>query len=216
MKTVDTEFSAVEHGFRFRNSFDIPDTMRLMSLRRKLPPVILEEVVYGLCGGMCFAALDYFHQQMPVPALSKVDDMSPDLFRYLWARQLDSLKYGVLRKVLSWTLRRDKSLARSAAVYEVPKLRTKIDAGEPAVLALIRAGGVVQMMQNHQVLATGYDYAPQSGGLAIRLYDPNHPRHVPTLRLNIAAPKVGINLTQSSGEALRSFFVINYGPKTPP
>jgi len=216
MKTVNTRFNAAERGFRFVNSFTIPDTLRLTSLRRKSPPVILEDVVYGLCGGMVFAALDYFQRDKPIPTFEAVRDLTPELFQYLWARQRASLKYPVLKDVLAWTLRDDASLASSVAGHQVSKLWARLDAGEPAPLVLIRVGGISQLMQNHQVLATGYDYAAETERLAIRLYDPNYPGKTPTLTLNLASPRDGIKLAESTGDTLRGFFVIGYEPKTPP
>jgi hypothetical protein len=50
----------------------------------------------------------------------------------------------------------------------------------------------------------------------VQLYDPNHPMTEPTLRMNFADPRLGINPSQSTGEALRGWFVIDYKPRPVP
>ena len=217
MKTVNTKFSAEEDGFRFENAFDVRETLLLAVLRQKEPEAAAQNAPYGLCGGMCFAALDYLNAKKPVPKFPTVKDISAELLIYLWIRQMDTLRYPALANIVIWsTLRTDISLARSVANSEVPRLWKKIDAGEPAVLALISARGPGELTHNHQVLAVGYDYAPETDRVAIRLYDPNYPRTTQVLTLNIAAPGEGIGLKHSKPDAWRGFFVIDYEPKTPP
>lgn len=61
MGKVKTTFSAVSNGFEFVNFFEMK-----LPVKFELPlvgKVDLNRVVFGLCGGMCFAALDYFHAQ---------------------------------------------------------------------------------------------------------------------------------------------------------
>lgn len=216
METVRTGFSAAVHGFRFANSFSLSETVIPRSLRRKSPFLALSDVVIGLCGGMCFAALDYFYQPRPIPGFTSVDELSLELLDYLWRRQWDSLRGGALAKVLTWTLRQDNSLARSVAGWEIPKLRRSLSDGAPCVLALIRVGGIAEVMNNHQVLAAGYDFDPETQQMTLQLYDPNYPGEEPTLTMNLAQPGEGIHLTESSGETLRGFFVIDYSLRTPP
>lgn len=216
MDSVRTGFSAAVHGFRFANSFSLTDTVIPRSLRRKPPFLALSDVVIGLCGGMCFAALDYFYVPRPIPTFTAVDEISLQLLDYLWERQWDSLRGGALAKVLGWTLRADNSLARSVAGWEIPKLRSSLGSGAPSVLALIRVGGIAEVMENHQVLATGYDFDPETQHMTLHLCDPNYPGQEPSLTMNLANPSQGIELAQSSGEALRGFFVIEYSRRTPP
>jgi hypothetical protein len=67
----------------------------------------------------------------------------------------------------------------------------------------------------NKVTAVGYDFDADTKAMAIYLYDPNHPGEEPTLTLNLANPASGHNLSQSTGEPLRGFFVINYQPQAP-
>ena len=178
--------------------------------------------MYGLCGGMCFAALDYFHAGKPVPDQITVPAIGTDLYRYLWDRQLDTLSLPVILRVIEWMLRDDGDVARLTARREFPKLYRRLDKGNPAVLALIRGRGVEDPTQNHQVVAVGYDFDETTRQLTVYLYDPNHPYdpnypgQEPRLTMNLARPSRGIEAAQSTGEPLRGFFVIAYKPQTPP
>ena len=204
-----TDFEVREHGFHFWNYFDF-------SLEFELPlvgAIDLGEIVYGLCGGMCFAALDYFHAKV-LPALDTVIDDGSALYDYLLLRQLRSLAAPVVPlKILEWMIRDDLDVARRTASREFPKIRRRIAKGNPAVLLLIRAGGFSDPTQNHQVVATGYDLDEATQDVKIFLYDPNHPDEEPTLDMNLADPKHGIDLKQSTGEHLRGFFVLDYRPR---
>lgn len=211
MTLVRTDFSAQAHGFAFVNRFQF-------SFEFPLPfagSINLGQIVYGLCGGMCFAALDYFHAARPVPAPVSVEDVGPDLRSYLWQRQLDSLSLPVILKVIEGMLQDHGNVGRLTAGREFPKLRRRLDRGNPAVLALIRGHGVENPTQNHQVVALGYDFEETTRNLTVHLYDPNHPGEEPALTMNLARPSRGIDAVQASGEPLRGFFVIGYERHTP-
>ena len=102
------------------------------------------------------------------------------------------------------------------AQSEIPALRASLDAGKPAVLVLIRVSGLNDPSHNHQVTAVGYDFDPDTNAMVIYLYDSNHPGDEPTISLNLANSANGVNLTESTGEPLRGFFVTNYQAQTPP
>ena len=208
-----TNFSAVDHGFRFPNRFEFN-----FSVMFELPfvsPINLDKVVYGLCGGMCFGALDYFNAALPIPRTSKVKDINSPFLLYLWDRQLDSLKLPVVFKVMEWMILDDGNIGRRMSRWEIPKLKRRIDKGNPAVLALIRTQGVSDPTQNHQVMATAYRFDEATRDMVIHLYDPNHPGKNPRLNLNLSNPSQGIPIEQSTGEELRGFFVLNYRTQKP-
>ncbi len=212
MTLVSTDFSVQHNAFRFVNRFQY-------SLGFELPfagLIDMGQIIYGLCGGMCFGALDHFHAGVSIPSRETVPGVETALYDYLWDRQLDSLSLpmGVM-KIFEWMLREDKDVWQRIARSEFPKLRRRINKGNPAVLALIRVGGIDDPTQNHQVVAHSYDFDETTKQLEINLYDPNHPGQEPRLSMNLARPSSGINLTQSSGETLRGFFVIKYKPETP-
>lgn len=216
MNQVRTNFIPEQHGFKFRNSFDFPDLFQFKLPFIRAVPISIDELVYGLCGGMCFASLDYFHAGKSVPDFTNPDDINLKLFFHLWERQLASFSSGVVRRVFKWMLIDDTILARTVNQWEIPKLRNKIDNSEPAVLALIRVKGISDPTNNHQVLACGYDHDPVTKDMTVYLYDPNHPSKQPTLSMNLSSPGKGIALTQSTKEPLRGFFLIDYERQTPP
>ncbi|NUM47331.1 MAG: hypothetical protein HUU38_21740, partial [Anaerolineales bacterium] len=65
MKKGQKNFLPQKHGLRFVNRFDVADLIDLTVFENwtKTHPII-----YGLCGGMCFAALDMFYENAPAPA----------------------------------------------------------------------------------------------------------------------------------------------------
>jgi hypothetical protein len=216
METVKTDFNNQQHGFQFKNSFDFP-TLLHYYLPMNFPlPVAMGDVTYGLCGGMCCASLDYFYTGKQLPSYTEVEDINLQLFLCLWNRQLDTLKPATIRKIFEWMLRDDKSLARSMKPWESQKVREGIDQGDPVILALIRSKGITGATNNHQVLATGYDYDPGLQHMTIYIYDPNWPDEEPELAIDLSTPGQGINIEHSKDGSQRGFFKIDYKQETPP
>jgi uncharacterized protein YgiM (DUF1202 family) len=212
MAHVQTPFHSGAQGFQFPNRFEFKFPVKF-----PLPPfgtIDLSQLVFGLCGGMCFSALDYFHANETPPQVANVNEIDKKLFGYLCERQLDSLKISVVFKVLEWMLLDDREVATRMARYEIPKLRRMLDKGEPAVLALLRVKNIDHPSLNHQVLATGYEDDLASRKMVVTVYDPNHPGEEPTLALTPASRGSGMQLSQSTGEFLRGFFVIPYQKRT--
>lgn len=211
MQKMVTRFSPIDHGFAFRNLFAVR-----LPVKYKLPlggTIDLNDVSFGLCGGMCFAALDYFHAGLPRPEFETVDQLDRPTFVYLCDRQLDSLKISIVFKFLEWMLLEDSELAARMARAEIPKLRRQLAKGEPAVLGLVRVRGVSDPTRNHQVLAVGCDENEETRSLVIHLYDPNHPNETPELHVQLSRPTAAFRVAQSTGEALRGFFIIPYRPQ---
>ncbi|GIV67044.1 MAG: hypothetical protein KatS3mg047_1437 [Bellilinea sp.] len=176
----------------------------------------LNEITFGLCGGMCFAALDYFHANQFPPPFQTPQEVDPRLFGFLCDRQLDSLKIFTVLKFMEWMIIDETQIITRIKRYELPKLRRLLQKGEPAVLGLVRVRGMQSPTQNHQVLAIGYEFDPAIEQISIHLYDPNHPQLNPNIQFftgKNAPPPV---LTQSTGEPLFGFFVIPYRFQQPP
>jgi hypothetical protein len=213
MALIRTGFDPQNNGFRFANRFELDIFSRVQL------PIITKasfgELIYGLCGGMCFTALDYFHAGRLIPSVSRVGDIHYDLFSSLWERQMDSLQSATLFKLAKWMVYADSTLAHRVAKEESAHLRDQIDHGEPVVLALVRVRGFNDPTQNHQVMAVAYKFEPTTLGLEIHLYDPNYPGQTPKLSMNFSKPSQGIDLRQSTGEPLRGFFIIPYVRKLP-
>jgi hypothetical protein len=173
-------------------------------------------VAYGLCGGMCFAALDYYHAGRSVPGESDVDLIVPEVQNYLRRRQLDSLSLPVVARVIRWMMLDDRDVGRLTVTQQFPKLRARLERDDPAVLLLVRARGMEDPTRNHQVIAVGYQLDDTAGYLTIYVYDPNHPGMEPTISMTISQPDRGIHAEQSTGEELRAFFVNDYRPRVAP
>jgi hypothetical protein len=216
MESVRTNFEPQKNGFPFRNSFDFPDFFQI-----KLPffassLASLDDLVYGLCGGMGLAALDYYLAQKSPPKYKNTEEIPWPYFLYFWQRQLNSLRKPVIPKLFEWMLSDDITLARKMNRWSIPQLQQRLKSGEPAVLVLVRVKGISDPTKNHQVLAVGYEYDPAAKGLKIFLYDPNYPGEQTELTLNLNNPNQGIALAHSKGDVLRGFFPIDYKKQSPP
>lgn len=214
MAVRNTRFNPVTHGFSFVNRFEFPYLFNVTL--PFLGPRSIGDVILGLCGGMCAAALDYHYADLPVPEENDVEKIPLDLFRYLWSRQIDTLNFSTLERLLTWAILDTRILARLTANREIPAMLAKLDEGEPVILVLIRSRGFLSLTQNHQVLATGYTYSEETKDMTIRIYDPNHPSKRPKITLNLKYPHLGLKLAQSTGEDLRAFFTVDYQQQTPP
>jgi hypothetical protein len=196
----------------------------ILALRNKLEAGLAPG--YGLCGGMAFAALDYFLTGEQVPRGKDYGDRpaaGTPLRRYLWQRQIRSL-VSDLDRFLAWLVMLKHvptawpfggGPARLAALTrkEWAKLKARIDQGTPVPLGLVRDTEYV--FDNHQVLATGYDEEHTSSG-TIYLYDPNCPDT--ESEICVAWDGDGMRLAESCAgvSPLRGFFCEIYTPSTPP
>lgn len=194
-----TRFLPNLHGYHFPNRFD---ALRPLDLPL-IGPVDPGTLIIGLCGGMCFAALDDLAGGAPIPPYTQESDLPEPLLSRLYRRQTDSLNLRTLHRIFTSMLRGDEDLARLTRDQEIPHLRAMLDSGTPAVLCLIRGQGITDPTQNHQVVAEAYEYDPIHGVFKFYLYDPNHPDSEPYLIL----PSAPEPFEQSTGESLRGFFI---------
>ena len=188
------------------------------ALERELSPV------YGLCGGMCYTALDC--HKAGIPASHLID--SPEkpkagsvLHRYLWRRQLDSwidngITFGTwylaLKSVSNWrTSCGTAEWARRRTEQEWRKLKSLLDADNPVPIGLVRGGR--KLTANHQVVAIGYE-EPDEALVVLYVYDPNCPGKKSVIQLRFGSrPFEGQEMCSSV--ALRGFFVEKYRVKVP-
>lgn len=209
MAKVMTPFSAEQDGFRFVNRFEVH-----FPVRYNLPfvgSVDLSDVVFGLCGGMCAGALDYFYSPTRIPDYDRPEGIDQRLFSFLCQRQLDGLAVPVLLRIIEWMMIEDGEVATRMLRNEIPRLRRRLDSGLPTVLCMIRVKGLGDLTKNHQVVATGYELTPDGKSMDICLYDPNHPRSEPEIQVELNRKTFA--LSQSSGEPLRGFFLMQYIPQ---
>lgn len=175
-----TAFDPELHGFRFVNDFQVEPVNDIR--------------FHGQCGGMVYAALDYFNAGIPVPSQTFRPAANTPLANFIYARQnkstFDNLdKWGELffnpfgwrnQEFFNWGL-------QGFSGGRLEELRGQIDAGRPAPLGLFMAGNG-GAGPHHQVLAIGYALGRYTGDLGqfqeelkIYVYDPNYPCKIMTL-----------------------------------
>src|SRR5262249_2769822 len=189
---------------------------------------------FGLCGGMAYAALDYYKAGWIVPRGNAGDDQpqvttpsGKTLREYIWKRLIDSDAGGgavvrtiawmtILKLIPSgfpcngragWLLRQSK--------LEWLSLKTWIDAGLERPLGLI--GTTSNPMDNHQVLAFGYD-DPGDGTGTIYIYDSRCPGSEQTIKLDFRGQALSAQESCPSDKrgALQGFFCTDYSFHQPP
>ncbi len=159
-----TEFRPTLHGFGFANTWR---------------DVLLGAVpVRGRCGGMAFAALDYFDAREAVPEERELPPYDSALARLIWRRQLASVFAGSgynLWRFVELTYRPADGPRGGSALTrrEIGRVLDLLAGGRPVPLGLISAFDLRHMGRNHQVLAYAAELTPTQA--LIRIYDPNHP-----------------------------------------
>jgi hypothetical protein len=154
------------HGFRFVNSFPVKflDQVTIPAPfgDYQLP---LKNAAYGLCGGMSFAAMDYYQAGIAIPTLTEAPVYGDVLFGYLRRRQLDSLSFTAVWKF--WHLMRKRHIETVFPFAD--------NGSKPAPLGLVYAHShnLLDLFKNHQVLA--YDYTGDVARGEVLIYDPNYP-----------------------------------------
>ena len=226
-------FRPSEHGFRFANRFPgVPLPFTLPSAIRQ------PSTTYGLCGGMCFAAADFFQVRKPVPQSSQVPSDDTPLYRYLLRRQLDSFGSAsrFVLKFIAWMFMPDGTVngtqRRTAGSLEA--VRLFLDAGQVAILGLVYVKGQqsLAVWQNHQVMAYGYQVISETK-TDVSIYDPNYPGNdgvfIRCEQVEVGRKKskegknipiYGVACTEvipgAPDRAVRGFFPIAYTPQEPP
>ena len=207
---VNTPFRPETHGFQFGNYF-------------KFPFLAFDIAWEGLCGGMCYSALDYYFHRMPVPSQRYMPSPAHALHSYLFRRQRTS----VLDNADKWAeLKLNPGGARDREFFNwglqvgsgrLGELRRNIDAGQPVVIGLLGMGNT----KSHQVVAIAYDLGRYYGDLSrypedvrIVVYDPNYPRTSKTLRADV---RNGCYYYQENPDKRwRTYFVdLKYRPQRP-
>jgi hypothetical protein len=223
-------FLPSRHGFAFTNSWPPAPAVQIPT---RLGTLGIGNAARGLCGGMVFAALDYWHAGIRPPAAQPAPG-SP-LYRYVVRRLIESwsIPRGVAR-YYQWmnlpdgdsrvSVRGRRVLTRRGVGWrtiaaEWPRIRDSLDQGIPAALGLVTVASAnpLQLGHNHQALAFGYALSGRE--VMLRVYDPNtgqndgigisfdasSPARATTFRhnLNLARP-------------VRGFFLAAYSPAVPP
>jgi hypothetical protein len=200
LRDVSTSFSPSRDGFAFINH---PGVKR---------ESLLGPMFAGLCGGMSYAALDYFYAGS-VPPTSGID-------QFLLRRDAQSILANGASFAL-WTIAPDTApsgalgVATTTRSTELPALDKALKNG-PVPLGLVKARDLDDIGGNHQVVA--YALHRRGTTVSIDVYDPNHPGTDNTLlRVDLSKPGP---ITQWSDDdrvdSWRGFFVERYAPAKPP
>jgi len=170
-----SDFLPSRNGFAFPNAWD--DQVVRLTVRGKPFTISLQ----GRCGGMAFAALDYY--RIGIDAFDLASRTMPDtrspLARYLLRRQFTTLAGGMganMARFVAWTYRPTGGPSGAAALTrgrEAGAVLAAMVAGNPAPVGLVTADRLSGMGLNHQVVACASETSAR--GLRVNVYDPNFP-----------------------------------------
>src|ERR1700683_1299517 len=171
-------------GFAFTNSWPVAPAV---TVQTPFGPIGIGNAANGLCGGMVYAALDYW-QAGQVPPSEQPAPGTP-LYQFIVRRLIDSwhLPAGVAEYYL-WMNLPDAAasaslLGRTVVIQrgvswrtieqQWPLIKASIDAGIPATLGVVtvKSASPAALCQNHQVGA--YAYTVSGSEVTVRVYDPN-------------------------------------------
>jgi hypothetical protein len=213
------DFKPSRCGLHFLNMFP-PEP--LLSIPLPLGSIPLGKASGGLCGGMAYTTRDYFQAGQLPPATTDPPPAGSDLYKYLVKRLFDSfsLPSGVA-KYYQWMTLGDgdnwfvHGVSWRTIQEEWPLIQADLHSGVLSPLGLVRVQSFdpLQLGENHQVLAYGYELDENSNDLTLFLYDPNHPNQDDvTLQINLSNPSQASPVTYSTGEFTRGFFRADYSP----
>jgi hypothetical protein len=214
-------FLPSRHAFGFRN--DWPDEPAF-TIPTPLRRVGIGNAARGLCGGMIFGALDYWHAGAQPPA--SLPAPGEPLFRFIVLRLIQSwhLPTGVARYYCWMNLPDgdpDRGVGRGLQARTMerqwPRIRAQLDAGQPTPIGVVTVAGAspLQLGRNHQVLAYGYLLAGTQ--VTLQVYDPNSgPADDVYIRFDTRAPGRGFTHSVNIGLPVRGFFLTPYSPARPP
>lgn len=211
-----TRFDPSVNGFHFRNAFQTVTG-------------VFDITTGGLCGGMVYAALDYFNKGQAAPAQTYTPVNGTQLQSYIYARHMTSLE----RAMPKWVeLHANPLGARNAEFFNwglqgtgggrLQELRAEIDAGRPVPLGLKSLDA--DPSNDHVVLAIGYDMGRYRGDLGankedlkIFIYDPNSGNRMVTLYPVPSEAKYCMDSANGT-KCFRTYFVMKnaWTPQTPP
>jgi hypothetical protein len=205
-------FRPSRHGFAFANSWPPAPAI---SIRTPAGRIGIGNAALGLCGGMVFAALDYWQADREPPA-SQPTPGAP-LYRFIVRRLLQSwrLPAGVVRYYLGM-LATDGELASRTIARQWPRVKALLDRGQPATLGVVTVDSAnpFQLGHNHQVLA--YAYHQADAEVTLLVYDPNSgPDDAVAIRFS-TAPAGPFSHNIAVNWPVRGFFLTRYSPAEPP
>jgi hypothetical protein len=223
-------FLASRDGFAFTNSWPPAPAI---SMATAFGEIDIGNAADGLCGGMVFAALDYWYAGVPAPT----DQPKPKtpVYKFLVRRIIDSWHVPVgVGQYFTWMNLPDADAGFTAFGHRVvvehgvsgrtvsqqwPSISADLDRGIPCALGLVTVASrdPAKLGMNHQVLAYGYDVAGKN--VTVHVYDPNSGQDDSvTITFDSSHPTKAttFNHTIDIGHPVRGFFRTAYSPVAPP
>jgi hypothetical protein len=230
-----TDFNPIEHGFKFSNSEFTNSIARIAG--QFGVPGLLQHVPHetkGRCGGMAYAALDYFFNNIPIPRRTTTPPDGDVLADYILTRLFHSFSVPTAQKFVQWSFVHPHDIwlgdgARNLSNrIETPRIMRELDRGTPVVVGLVNAHipnwDLSQLREigdrNHQVVAYGYRHYPSNGIVQFFIYDNNFPNMQVILSMNTRTSEITYTVPRPGNvetTSLRGFFLHDYrGPLNPP
>lgn len=223
-------FLPSRNGFPFRNAWPSQPAVVVDTPFGRLN---LGNAKGGLCGGMVFAALDYWYAgQIPPAEQPAAGDR---LYRYVVKRLIQSWRVPAgVAQYYQWMNLPDgdrafsvrgrrvvtvRGLAWRTITVQLPRITEDLDRGIPTPLGVVTVASAnpAALRFNHQVLAYGYQVAGET--VTLRVYDPNRGSDDGTfLRLDTSDPTRRTAIAHNLGldRRVRGFFRTGYRRSTPP
>src|SRR6476646_6340473 len=217
-------------GFAFTNSWPPAPAISMATV---FGDIDIGNAKDGLCGGMVFAALDYWYAGM-TPQAEQPAPKTP-LYSFIVQRIIDSWHVPVgVAQYFTWMNLPDGDVGFSAFGRKVvvehgvsgrtikqqwPAIRKDLDRGIPCALGLVTVASInpADLGMNHQVLAYAYDVADNE--VTVHVYDPNSGQNDGvTISFDTSQPTQATTFqhTIDIGHPVRGFFRTAYSPATPP
>lgn len=187
----NTHFNPTVHGFHFSNN-NIKWSVKQF-------PLISGS---ALCGGMVYAALDYFLSRMSIPADRTAPKVGTALNDYLFDRQLTAHKNTGFKFIGA------RLLPTINHESEHAKLKSILRGGNPVPLCMVSDTNVNSV--GHHLLAIGCN---DTGPMSISAYDPNAPDRVANIHEHVTG---GFHNTMSQQLFPDIFVDDGYDQKRPP
>lgn len=209
---VSTGFVPSADGFAFANSWP---SVPAVSVPLIFGSLGIGNAARGLCGGMVYAALDYWYAGA-VPPTAQPAAGTP-LFRFIVRRLVDSWQVPVGVSRYYWWMQLSDIGARHQTISEQwPAVKAKLDAGVPATLGVVTVASAnpFQLGANHQVVACAYSIAGTE--VTIGVYDPNSGPADDIWIKFAAAGSSGFAHNLGLSLPVRGFFLTSYSAVRPP
>ena len=169
-----TAFQAVDNGFHFSNN-DVEWQFLLPFIRGK-----------NVCGGMCYAALDYWYSHESPPLTKKVPPLGTTLNEYLLDRQISAHFFAIPLVLSATNFQMRQDVFQNSVDNEIPKILASLRTGRPIPLLLIRD----KMLECHFVLVVACDPWPGGKFTEMVVYDPNQPDKETRFWVNAATSRM--------------------------